>query len=123
MIDRLYHHIGLSLVIAWMILWPLTWFGLHIPFWGLIGAIGIGLILRETPVGHWMMAFLGHLSFALVLLIAAWFLAHIDRAFAPTPLWAKITYLMASLIFIFPSAALSILISMPCFINLGRGVF
>ena len=63
MIDRLYHHAGLSLIIAWMILWPLSWF-VTVPAWAVIGAIAVGIGVRDTKFGNWVLSLLGHLSFA-----------------------------------------------------------
>ena len=99
MIDRLYHHAGLSLIIAWMLLWPLTWFGLTIQPWAVLTAIGAGALLRETKVGNWTLAILGHLSFALVMFASAWLLARVGVEFPKTAIWAKSAYLAASLVF------------------------
>ena len=99
MLERLYHHGGLSLIIGWMVLWPLTWFDIPLPPWALIGAVIAGALLRTTKVGNWTMAIIGHLSFSLVLLVVAWFLARLGVHFPPTPLGAFIAYLALSILF------------------------
>lgn len=101
-LDRAYHILGLGLIIGWLLTWPASLIlgvaGLPFPTWALGLCVAFGFGLSMTKVGHVLAAVLGHLSFALVLFALAALTWVAGLELPATPLWAKLVYMVASLV-------------------------
>lgn len=70
-LERAYYTFAGAILTAWLVLWPFTWFIAPVGLWPCLLALSLGFILRFTPVGGYVLATVGHPSFALVALAAA----------------------------------------------------
>ena len=93
MIERAYHTLTATILTAWLLLWPVTWFVAPVGLWPCTIALALGLGLRFSPVGNYVLASIGHPSLALVVLAAAALAWQAGYETPASPLWAKLVFL------------------------------